>query len=82
MGRPAFPALYQMNARVWLTALSRQQGRAATLDDVSDAELDRVAALGMDWVWLLSVWQTGRAGREESLGNPEWRGSSGIPSRT
>jgi hypothetical protein len=73
MGRPAFPALYQINTRVWLTALSRRQGRAATLDDIPDAELDRIAAMGFDWVWLLSVWQTGRAGREESLGNPEWR---------
>ena len=73
MDRPAFPALYQINTRVWLTALSRQQGRAATLDDIPDAELDRVAAMGFDWVWLLSVWQTGKAGREVSLSNPEWR---------
>jgi glycosidase len=73
MGRPAFPALYQINTRVWLTALSRRQGRAATLDDIPDAELDRIATMGFEWVWLLSVWQTGRAGREESLGNPEWR---------
>ena len=58
MGRPDRPALYQINTRTWLTALSRKQGRAATLDDIPDAELDRVAAMGFDWVWLLSVWQT------------------------
>jgi len=73
MGRPDRPALYQINTRTWLTALSRKQGRAATLDDIPDAELDRVAAMGFDWLWLLSVWQTGTAGREESLSNPEWR---------
>ena len=73
MTDPAFPALYQINTRVWLTSHARRLGRAANLDDISDAELDRVAAMGMDWVWLLSVWQTGRAGREESLSNPEWR---------
>jgi len=70
---PDCPALYQINTRTWLTALSRKQGKAATLDDIPDAELDGVAEMGVDWVWLLSVWQTGRAGREVSLGNPEWR---------
>ena len=29
------PSLYQVNTRVWLTALSRDLGRAATLDDPS-----------------------------------------------
>ena len=73
MDRVACPALYQINTRTWVTALSRKQGKAATLDDIPDAKLDGVAAMGVDWVWLLSVWQTGRAGREVSLGNPEWR---------
>src|SRR5678815_507792 len=49
------------------------QGRPATLDDIPDAELDRVAAMGFDWVWLLSVWQTGEAGQRVSRTNPEWR---------
>jgi glycosidase len=73
MGDPLYPALYQVNTRVWLTALSRALGRAATLDDIPDAELDQVARLGFDWVWLLSVWQTGPAARQVSLTNPEWR---------
>ena len=59
--RPRYPALYQVNTRVWLTELSRTLGRPATLDDIPDAELDRLAALGFDWIWLLSVWQTGPA---------------------
>jgi glycosidase len=58
---------------VWLTALSRSIGRHATLDDIPDAELDRLATLGFDWVWLLSVWQTGAAGQRVSATNPEWR---------
>ena len=56
------PALYQINTRVWLTELSPALGRPATLDDIPDAELDRVAAMGFDWIWLLSVWRTGPAG--------------------
>jgi hypothetical protein len=63
----------QINTRVWLTALSRALGRRATLDDLPDAELDRLAATGFDWVWLLSVWQTGAAGQRVSASNPEWR---------
>jgi hypothetical protein len=68
-----YPALYQVNTRVWLTELSRTVGRPATLDDVPDAALDQLAALGFDWVWMLSVWQTGPAGQQVSRSNPEWR---------
>ena len=32
-----YPALYQINTRVWLTELSRAQGKRATLDDIPDA---------------------------------------------
>ena len=68
-----YPSLYQINTRVWLTELSRTLGRAATLDDVPDAELDRLAERGFDWVWFLSVWQTGPAGQRVSRANAEWR---------
>jgi hypothetical protein len=67
------PALYQINTRVWLTGLSRVLGRPATLDDVPDAELDRLAEAGFDWIWLLSVWCTGTAGRKISRTRREWR---------
>jgi hypothetical protein len=66
-------SLYQINTRVLLTDLSRHFGRPATLDDVPDSELDRLAKTGFDWVWFLGVWQTGAAGRKISLENPEWR---------
>jgi glycosidase len=71
--KPLYPSLYQINSRVWLTELSRKLGRAATLDDIPDEELDRIAALGFDWVWFLSVWQTGLASRRISRNDPEWR---------
>ncbi|HEY6867807.1 MAG TPA: alpha-amylase family glycosyl hydrolase [Candidatus Eisenbacteria bacterium] len=73
MREPRHPSLYQVNTRVWMTALSRSLGRAATLDDVPEASLDRLAELGLDWVWLLSVWRTGPEGRRISRSNPEWR---------
>jgi len=68
-----YPSLYQLKTRVRLTELSRQLGRPATLDDLPDGELDRLAGLGFDWVWLLGVWETGEAGRQVSRTNPEWQ---------
>jgi hypothetical protein len=65
--------LYQINTRVWLAELSRDLRRAATLDDIPEVELDRIARRGFDWVWFLSVWQTGPAGQRVSRTNPEWR---------
>jgi hypothetical protein len=73
MLEPLHPSLYQINTRVWLTDLSRALGRPATLDDVPEAELERLAALGFDWIWLLSVWRTGAAGRRISRENAAWR---------
>lgn len=69
----AHPLLYQVNTRVWLTELSKSLGRPATLDDIPDAELDRFGRTGFDWIWFLSVWQTGPAGQRVSRSNHEWR---------
>ena len=73
MSQPLHPALYQINTRVWLTELSQSLGRPATLDDIPDAGLDRLVEMGFDWVWFLSVWQTGPAGQRVSRANHEWR---------
>jgi alpha amylase-like protein len=67
------PLIYQINTRVWLTELSKSLGRPATLDDIPDAELDHLVKMGFDWVWFLSVWQTGVAGQRVSRSNHEWR---------
>jgi alpha amylase-like protein len=67
------PLIYQINTRVWLTELSKSLGRPATLDDIPDVELDRLVQMGFDWVWFLSVWQTGPAGQRVSRTNHEWR---------
>ena len=73
MSAPRYPSLYQINTRVWLTELSRILGRPATLDDIPDAELDRVVGMGFDWVWFLSVWRTGLTGQRVSRESHEWR---------
>jgi glycosidase len=73
MATPRYPSLYQINTRPWLTKLSRRLGQTVALDKIPDAELDRMADLGFDWVWFLSVWQTGVASRQISRSRPEWR---------
>jgi len=72
MNQSLFPALYQVNTRVWMTELSQKIGRPATLDDIPDAELDKLANFGFDWIWFLSVWQTGKEGQRISRQNPGW----------
>jgi glycosidase len=73
MTTPTHPSLYQINTRVWLTELSKSLGRPATLDDIPDAELDRLKKMGFDWIWFLSVWQTGQVGQLVSRSNDGWR---------
>jgi glycosidase len=73
MAPPHSPSLYQINTRVWLHELGHAVGRSATLDDVADRAVDRIAADGFDWVWLLGVWQTGEAGRQISRSRLEWQ---------
>jgi hypothetical protein len=70
---PRYPSLYQVNTRIWLNESSARHGRRCTLADVPDADLDQLASRGFDWVWLLGAWQTGPAGRQVSLTNPQWR---------
>jgi hypothetical protein len=71
------PLLYQLNTRILLGELGRSLGRPATLNDVSDAFIDQIAARGFAWVWPLGVWQTGPAGREISRTRPSLRDGYG-----
>ena len=68
-----FPSLYQINTRVWLTGLSKQLQRPATLDDVPDRQLEWLQREGFEWVWFLGVWQTGPASRKVALEDPDLR---------
>src|SRR3989338_4323607 len=63
---PLLPAsggnLLELSARPWLYNLSLAAGRSVALADVPDAELDRIAGLGFDMVWLIGVWSLGEYG--------------------
>jgi hypothetical protein len=61
--------MYQINTRVVLQERGTALGRQATFDDLEDALLDDIAAMGFRWVWFLGLWQTGPAGRAVSRSN-------------
>jgi len=73
MRQPFYPSLYQVNTRVWMTELSNKLGRQATLDDIPDSALDQFKDMGFDWIWFLSVWQTGKTGQQVSRQHAGWR---------
>jgi len=68
-----YPSLYQINTRITLAELSGELERPATLDDISDDELDGFVQSGFDFIWLMGVWQTGEASRNVSRTNADWR---------
>ncbi|MXS86142.1 alpha-amylase [Nitrosomonas sp. HPC101] len=73
MSTPAYPLLYQLNARVRQHKLSHNAASPLPLNDWPDSEWDRLAELGFDWLWLLGVWETGQAGRQVSRTQPAWQ---------
>lgn len=64
---------------VWLDQLSRKYGYPITrLDQIPDAELDRLAAWGFTGLWLIGLWERSPASRriKELCGNPEAHASA------
>src|SRR2546428_5111286 len=59
---PARPIIYEINTWVWLNDLSSQYQSTITLGTVPSAEWDAIAALGVDAVWLMGVWERSPAG--------------------
>ncbi len=59
---------------VWLAQLSRQYGRhIGRLDEIPDAELERLARYGINSLWLIGVWERSRASKtiKQLCGNRE-----------
>ena len=61
-------------AYVWLDQLSRSYGIPITrLDQIPDAELDRLASWGFSGLWLIGLWERSPASQriKQICGNPE-----------
>ena len=67
---PKHPAIYEINAWVWLAELGRKLGRRVELGTVPAGEWDAIASLGFDAVWFMGVWERSPAGIEISMRTP------------
>src|SRR6266545_297546 len=66
--------LIAKNAYVWLEQLARAYGRPiSSLDQVPDAELDKLARWGVTGLWLIGLWERSAASQrvKQMMGNPE-----------
>ena len=72
-----YPSLYQINTRVFLNDLSRALGRPATLDDIPDKELDRIAQVGYDGCGFSAFGKPEPRGEMSPLRMPSGDGSFG-----
>jgi glycosidase len=54
---PKRPVIYEINTWVWLNELSQYYGRTIKLGDVPTEQLQSIAALHVDAVWLMGVWE-------------------------
>lgn len=64
---PRHPLIYEINTWVWLADLARREGRPLSLASVPPAEWDALAALCLDAVWLMGVWERSPAGAAIAL---------------
>ena len=71
MRLPARPTVYEINTAVWLERLGRGHGRPLLLSEVPGGEWDALAALPVDAVWLMGVWQRSPAGLRIALADPQ-----------
>ena len=67
---PRYPVVYEINTWVWLSELSKKAGKSVDLASVPSAELDVIASLGFDAVWLMGVWERSPAGIAITNKNP------------
>jgi hypothetical protein len=73
MAVPVSPTIYEVNTAAWLQRLGRRLGRPVGLGDVPAAQWDALAALPVDAVWLMGVWQRSPRGRAIALAMPQLR---------
>jgi len=62
---PAIPKnqiIYEINTWIWLKELSRKYLKKITLSNIPAKELDDLAGLGFNAIWLMGVWKRSPAG--------------------
>jgi len=67
------PLLLEINTAAWLFELSNRLGKNVLLGAVPSSEWDKIKATGMDFVWLMGIWNRSQEGRKISLNSPKFR---------
>ncbi|ELP86351.1 hypothetical protein EIN_296610 [Entamoeba invadens IP1] len=58
-----YPVIYEISTRPWLYELSKKTGKTLTkLRDIPLTEFDTLKNKGIDYVWMMGVWQLGDYG--------------------
>ena len=52
-----YPAIYEINTWVWLSAIGAKIGHGVDLSSVPSVEWDAIAKFGFEAVWLMGVWE-------------------------
>jgi hypothetical protein len=66
---PPRPLIYEINTWVWLNELGRGKKKPVTLASVPKKEWDAIAALKVDAVWFMGVWERSPTGIAVSMSN-------------
>lgn len=66
---PHYPIIYEINTWVWLRELGKGKNAPVTLATVPKKEWDAIAALKVDAVWFMGVWERSPAGIAVAMGN-------------
>jgi hypothetical protein len=59
---PEKPIIYEINTWIWLYELSKKYRKKINLANIPSKELDELASLGFNTIWLMGVWQRSPAG--------------------
>ena len=67
------PLLYEINTAAWLFEMSYRLGKAVCLADVPSDEWDKLKHMGMDFIWLMGIWNRSQESRNICLNSSEIR---------
>ncbi|MDQ7821864.1 MAG: alpha-amylase family glycosyl hydrolase [Candidatus Eremiobacteraeota bacterium] len=58
-----YPVIYEVNTRLWLSALSAKYGTPMHLGAVTEEELALLRSRGFDALWLMGIWEPSPVGQ-------------------
>ena len=72
---PKNPVIYEINTWVWIHELCRRYRKTVTLATVPAKEWNDLAALGINAVWLMGVWERSPRGTQIAREDPDLQGA-------